>query len=244
MGLFGVTLDTRVFRKDDRLGATVALGRELARTGNTIDWLGAGLLLPPCRQLSSFPAFPITTVSGKATLSTISGIREVSTFYNSFEGMQWLCDLPLVVSMDDGGYTTIRAQTLRVLSLTAGPDANQPHLRTLSTNRGTYSCKIHDYNEMSLSETNRHDDFIPAENSRVLMVNLGELKQPTMASFARFLDPWAGRAILVKEHAPERFHRIAWCEYNTYNARNGLFEEACGMDDVSIGGPDPLCDVH
>ncbi|THU90550.1 hypothetical protein K435DRAFT_841426 [Dendrothele bispora CBS 962.96] len=75
MGLFGVTLDPMSFRTEDRIGATIALSREILRRGGSASWIGISTHAPPCRQLSTFPEFPETSVAGKAWIK-VKGNQE------------------------------------------------------------------------------------------------------------------------------------------------------------------------
>ncbi|PCH42281.1 hypothetical protein WOLCODRAFT_17604 [Wolfiporia cocos MD-104 SS10] len=77
MGLFGVSLNPKAFHADDRIGATVALAKEILRQGKSASWLGISFHLPPCRQLSTFPDFPQTSVAGTARIMTHAGPQEV-----------------------------------------------------------------------------------------------------------------------------------------------------------------------
>ncbi|KAI0322933.1 hypothetical protein OF83DRAFT_1091400 [Amylostereum chailletii] len=73
MGLFGVRLDTRAFHKDDRLGATIALAKEILHNGGRAAWVGLSFLLPRSAKMSTFPQFPKTSVSGKALVEDKDG---------------------------------------------------------------------------------------------------------------------------------------------------------------------------
>ncbi|KAK0467542.1 hypothetical protein IW261DRAFT_1519327 [Armillaria novae-zelandiae] len=65
MGLFGVTLDTRKFSKDDRLGATIALMQAILRRSDRASWVGAAPYLPVNPRLSTVSVFPHTNVRGQ-----------------------------------------------------------------------------------------------------------------------------------------------------------------------------------
>ncbi|KAI0310721.1 hypothetical protein OF83DRAFT_1070114 [Amylostereum chailletii] len=73
MGLFGVRLDTRAFHRDDRLGATIALAKEILHNGGRAAWVGLSFLLPRSAKMSTFPQFPKTSVSGKALVEDKDG---------------------------------------------------------------------------------------------------------------------------------------------------------------------------
>lgn len=58
MGLFGVTLDTTAFDKNDRIGATIALAQNILEQGGRANWLGLSFDIDPCPFISTFPTFP------------------------------------------------------------------------------------------------------------------------------------------------------------------------------------------
>ena len=64
MGLFGVILDPNMFEAENRIGATVALAKEILRKGGRASWLGMSFRLPPCSMLYTSPVFAETSVSG------------------------------------------------------------------------------------------------------------------------------------------------------------------------------------
>ncbi|KAJ8507796.1 hypothetical protein ONZ45_g9867 [Pleurotus djamor] len=74
MDLFGVSLDPRKLRPDDRVGATLALAKEiLAKPGGKPAWLSGLWFLPPSKEHSAFPQFPETSTSGKAYMRMSDG---------------------------------------------------------------------------------------------------------------------------------------------------------------------------
>ncbi|ROW07666.1 hypothetical protein VMCG_03360 [Cytospora schulzeri] len=70
MGLLGVQLNPRDFHKDDRLGATIALITRILENGGSADWLGIVPSVKPCPELSTFPVFPDTLVTGEVTVKS------------------------------------------------------------------------------------------------------------------------------------------------------------------------------
>lgn len=67
MGLLGVQLNPRSFHANDRLGATIALITAILENGGCADWLGIAPSVKPCPELSTFPVFPDTLVTGEVT---------------------------------------------------------------------------------------------------------------------------------------------------------------------------------
>lgn len=120
MGLFGVNLDPSKFEKDDRIGATVALAKEILRQGGRASWLGMSFRLPPCSMLCTFPVFAETSVSGKALVRTKTGLREVSNFVDG----EYPNELGLGIllpggTMDDDGYFTFSSRAVRLVAVTS-----------------------------------------------------------------------------------------------------------------------------
>ncbi|KAK7449198.1 hypothetical protein VKT23_013344 [Stygiomarasmius scandens] len=75
MKLFDVELNPIAYDENDRIGATIDLAREiLSRPGRrgVASWIGVATRAPPCRQLSTFPEFPRTSVAGKALIKGVN----------------------------------------------------------------------------------------------------------------------------------------------------------------------------
>lgn len=66
MGRFGVALDPKVFRVDDRLRASIALARAILEQGGSFKWLAMSLALPRNPSICLFPSFSQTSVAGAA----------------------------------------------------------------------------------------------------------------------------------------------------------------------------------
>ncbi|KAI0737287.1 hypothetical protein C8Q80DRAFT_1115368 [Daedaleopsis nitida] len=120
MGLFGAVLDPADFAADDRLGATIALAREILRQGRSASWLGLAVTLPPCPCLPTFPVFPKTSVAGQAMYNLPNGesrtVRLEEAVYPNDIGLY----PPLKGSMDENGYHSFNALAILVA---IAPDA-------------------------------------------------------------------------------------------------------------------------
>jgi len=119
MGLFDVILDPSMFQKEDRIGATVALAKEILRKGGRASWLGMSFRLPPCSMLCTFPVFPQTSVSGKAFVSTRTGLRETAEFVDGEYPNELGLGAPLPGgTMDDDGYFMFSARAVHLVRVT------------------------------------------------------------------------------------------------------------------------------
>lgn len=139
MGLFGVTLSTGQFGKHDRVKATIALARAIMDKGGRATWLAAAFRIPPSREISTFPVFPLTSVSGKALIRMAKGLQEVSSIMeNVYPVADALVPMPRG-SMDCEGYITFTAKAIGLQSLQAEPvstpsdseDAEPTHVKAI-----------------------------------------------------------------------------------------------------------------
>ncbi|THH17046.1 hypothetical protein EW146_g3697 [Bondarzewia mesenterica] len=208
MGLFGVILDTRAFHENDRLGASIALAKEILNKGGRATWLGASFRLEPCRQLSTFPAFPRTSVAGKALVrvqSPQAGFREVSELMDSeYPYAAALIPMPQG-SMDDAGYLTFTGKAVQVVPVTQ----KQQRLKQASQSDGdTSEPRLMQAMDRSCWEVHKESECAEHSNGtypRAFAVLLGWfIGYYPGASPAN--DANNVRAMLVEEHAPEKFH--------------------------------------
>ena len=160
MGMFGVTLDTKKFHKNDRVRASVALAQEILKRGGRPVWLAMSLDIYPSRYISSFPDLPSTNVTGTVYWKSRRGpinanvpddIYDIEEMNEPFEDddqskgehvdsvflpFSWVMDMP-PATMDDDGYLH--------MTLKAAPVAFTGHIfgtrRTnlAGNNDGTYN---------------------------------------------------------------------------------------------------------
>ncbi|PBK87264.1 hypothetical protein ARMGADRAFT_462809 [Armillaria gallica] len=189
MGLFGVTLDPIGFTKDDRLGATIALARAILDKGGRATWLGASFKLPPCKQLSTFSVFPRTQVAGKALVKG----REVSEMMDS----EYHCSGALIPfpqgSMDGNGYLTFTAKAVRVVAATGTEIPSTPPCPSILKAKDGSIWRVCDAS----------DSHVAQETAFIVLLGWFNAYFPghTPAHDADNI-----RAMLVIEHAPEKFH--------------------------------------
>ncbi|EEB91168.1 hypothetical protein MPER_10515, partial [Moniliophthora perniciosa FA553] len=113
MGMFGVTLDPRSFKKDDRVGATIALAREILRRGGKANWLGGTLRITPSNELSWAPQFPLSAVDSLPRVEMQNGLRDVRDMLFAADYDSWIEGLPTGKVNEDGAFKfTTRAVSL------------------------------------------------------------------------------------------------------------------------------------
>ncbi|KAG5649375.1 hypothetical protein H0H81_004239 [Sphagnurus paluster] len=259
MGLFGVSLSPRDFDKNDRVGATIALAQEILRNKGRASWLSATLPFPPCRQLSSFPDFPLTTVDGIPRVPTEHGLKDVIELMD--DSNAWYQELPRG-EMSDDGYLTFRSQAVELAPVTAQEFDHKDigigigGEQLLKAMNGT-TWEIRD------DLIQDHRPIIPNESSPFMAAcrrwarRLGILSRPVWPppcpqpkAFAVFLGPGfehsgfkyidkpiettQSQAILIEEHAPGKYQRTSYFTWplKVANTITWLDYPVC------IGGPD------
>ncbi|KAK7056638.1 hypothetical protein VNI00_002355 [Paramarasmius palmivorus] len=227
MGLFGVTLDTSALHKNDRIGATIALAQQILKEGGRANWLGVSFHVAPCPQLSTFPTFPRTRVSGKALVRVEEGkYREVSELMESeYPIAEALVPMPLG-SMDDDGYLTFTAKSMRILSRfdlsTTLPHDNVARPSHVTALDGS-TWKLCD-----------NTDAAPS-------VDIGEAWMVLLGFFSGYFPGATSavndkniRALLVEQHAQGKFHVR---NYFMLSSKARAWVGSWSEHSFSIGGP-------
>ncbi|KAF5361592.1 hypothetical protein D9757_011551 [Collybiopsis confluens] len=111
MGIFGVILPVKEFHENDRILATVALAKEILQQGGKAHWLGASFKLPPCRQLSSFPILPRTSVAVIPRVQMEEGRLEVAEAIDHPNYNRWIDGVP-GGTMDVDGYLSCNVRSV------------------------------------------------------------------------------------------------------------------------------------
>ncbi|CAG9997121.1 unnamed protein product [Clonostachys byssicola] len=127
MGILGVSLDTTKFSKDDRLGATVALMRELLARGERAEWLAIATKMEVNPDASFLPIFPKPSPAGKPVIDVDGKLESPSKYINSV----WNLDGGPTGEMTDAGVFRFEAHTARI----------RPGLDNPSTEDGASSFK-------------------------------------------------------------------------------------------------------
>ncbi|KAI0759095.1 hypothetical protein C8Q74DRAFT_1372960 [Fomes fomentarius] len=230
MGLFGVMLNPKDFHDDDRLGATIALGRKILEQGGSPNWLCMSLALPQNPVLRSFPAFPDTDVAGTAVYTVGARKVEVADLMIDIDGWLGVEGIP-GAHMDDHGFLTFTALSA---SVECTGLCQPQHSTTTSSARG--------YDDQLLQFHTAHVPPFVVDNSGLVwkvvdqesatvrgaavspcyIVVLGRMYT---VSHTRFFDPeMLVRAVLLVEYKEGRFCRPERGSWFTFNRMDFLFD--------------------
>jgi hypothetical protein len=250
MGIFGVTLDPHAFEADDRLGATVALMREiLNQPGGRASWLGVAPHLPPHPRLSTVPKFPRTSVDGKVEFELDLGPEVAERGHNRSLG-QTLSKRRLAIldprslpmpsgSVDEAGYLCITRKTIRVYPLQR-ERVDEDHHEHLELGRVSppecclYNWAINGTGWLFYDATGSHsnipqDTILETETLAVLVSFHNEFSMSGLWEGPRFIS-----AMLVREHAPNHYHIESYFELS---ARLETWVQTWEERELRIGGP-------
>ncbi|KAG1742321.1 heterokaryon incompatibility protein-domain-containing protein [Suillus paluster] len=231
MGLFGVILDPSMFHKDDRLGATIALAKEILRTGGRASWLGMSFRLPPCSTLCTFPMFAGTSVSGKALVRTKRGLREVAEFVDGEYPNELGLGAPLPGgSMDDAGYFTFSARAVHLVPRIGNRDERADEI-TNSDRRLVTSMNGKAWEIVSEEE---HGDSTSPRNTYGIILGWFQDYYPgaTLAHNKHYI-----KGAVVEEHAPEKFHIVT---FFSLHLRDRQWVKSWQERQFTVGGPNAL----
>lgn len=237
MGLFGVTLDTRSFRKDDRIGATIALMQAILRNGRRASWLGIAPYLPPDSCLSMLPIFPHTTVQGQVKFDPFALPKSELDGIPSRLAVLDTRRFPLPTgSMDEVGYFTLSRRAIRIYKYnytnekpliscndTDITDFENERLRLRAINGSTWMFSP---DQMDLN----------TDDPKAFAVILGWYNHFSTNSHAHWEGSRHLGALLVKEHAPKKFHVVSSF---LLNGRLERWVEGWQEHTLVIGGPAP-----
>ena len=265
MGLFGVELDPKAFGVDDRVRATRALAQGILRKGGTAQWIGIGTRASPCEQLSTFPSFPQTTVSGPGKLQTWNGelvLSETAIDADTLDDLGMDSDsdddsdqgqaLRMLEGkeMDDDGYLLVVGKGCVVSAATADAEfAAQSEGRFARAVNGTrWEFLGGDPQAVTIEETDFPRSFaiFIAKFSKGYdytdISDDSEDKSDGSASSSDALsesDLDACKFMLVTEHTPARFHVASY-----FYLREDLGDEVWSRNvhlwdtcNVLVGGP-------
>ncbi|KAI1113980.1 hypothetical protein F5Y14DRAFT_416525 [Nemania sp. NC0429] len=243
MGLMGVNLNPRDFDANDRLGATIALASEIMKQGGSADWLGMPVKIPPCPELSTFPAFAKTEVSGEAHL-VVAGkqclMRELDEWTFGPTSWSWP-EKPELWSwerlhgkMDRDGYLTFTRKACAISSLIAKETKIDEVLQwpTMKSTDGSTWLFMEDIDLNSTRE--QRTAAVPLwKFTEMKMVTENEMDEPSLS------EPII-KLMLIREHAPGLFDLISYFyihmpreDKKTWISRIEAWKEY----DLKVGGP-------
>ncbi|KAL1948700.1 hypothetical protein VTO73DRAFT_10506 [Trametes versicolor] len=235
MGLFDVALNPAYFDKNDRVGATVALAKRILEKGHSATWIGASFHLPTSSQLSSFPDFPESSVSGQAMVSVGGRMKEVSTVVDGDYMSQWWLRHAPKGHIDDNGYLVIRVQAVAA-SLTDRRGDATPGVANTSIRSDTGTYRITDLRGRKWSVDKRQ---AISGSTQAMILFLGtEGRLPSSTAY-QFGEDTPVRAIAVEAHGRGKYNRVA----SFFLGR--CFEQEIKTwraAEVAIGGPSALSD--
>ncbi|KZT10203.1 uncharacterized protein LAESUDRAFT_722381 [Laetiporus sulphureus 93-53] len=228
MGLFGVELDARAFGKDDRLGATIALAQRILKKGGTSSWLAVSFYLAPCKQLSSFPEFPRTSVEGCAYVETDRGVREVAALVGGEYDVGWSLEGVPTGRMDDRGYLKLNAKAAPIVPTGQRQEGFKGGIDNMWAGKALVDIDGAVWRVVGESEES-------SLGPRRFAVFIGTQEAFPLRSQSRWHAGWGVRAILVEEHAPGRFHRTScFMLGDVFNA----VVDGWKTHAIAIGGPE------
>ncbi|KAI3602880.1 het-domain-containing protein [Moniliophthora roreri] len=249
MHLFNVTLNPLDFGKNDRIGATIALAKEILRSGGKPAWLGATLDIRPSQYISSFPELPQTHVEG---VESVGWTMAKSNFFNWRYGGErgpdmtsiplsepgcWMRDMPSG-EMDDEGYLSIctRATPVRFTGQVLDRQARfeirlkTPYPECVTKREGDLVRVITTDGEIWEVLPN---EFVVSESSetrRGYILFIGS----TCSYPGEPIEVSLLKNIVIEEHLSGKFHRIAtWSFSKEMLQVIDLWEERT----FAIGGP-------
>jgi hypothetical protein len=257
MGMFGVTLNPRAFKKHDRVRATAALARELLQQGKNASWLGQTLHIDPSLELSWAPQFPKTSIDSLPQLQMQGGQRDVRDMMSSVDYDSWIDGLPTGDIDVNGNFRfTAEAVALEPTQLTwffkpepfHSPEEDGGLLvrakdgsiwrivdaQLDSTSLETFTEYVRGIKPVQKPLTKRQVEpvaVVPPSYSRALMVFIGT--QRMLRPARPTLRPRYLRALLLVEHSPGQFHRTSYFELDD---ETQSFIDHWSAHDICISG--------
>ena len=237
MGILGVTLDPSDFAVDDRLGATIALAREILRQGRSASWLGISVNLPPCPHLSSFPTFPRTSVAGKAMYDLPSGGQQLVTLTDAIYPNDVGLFPPLKGSMDETGYHSFDAMAARLTATSAASPLSPDSF---------YDDAVHptQLRAMDGSTWIISSDMLIADGCGTSSISPSSQEPQSFAVMLGFYNGIPAvttgntiRAMLVTEHAKDKYHVRS---YFLFSHKALGWASAWKARHFCIGGPETV----
>ncbi|RPA89767.1 hypothetical protein L873DRAFT_1720469 [Choiromyces venosus 120613-1] len=201
MALFGVQLDTSKFHEDDRRGATIALLRELMRTGRRATWMIISLGLRADNIISTMPVMPKTSVEGVAQIEKGGEMVPVGKVVNEY---WWLKNTP-TGDVDELGYFEFSAPA-RMVRRAVEP-GHQKEWENDSDGK-TFSpySDVVDY-QLELCEDGEEEG-----PDAVWAIKAGVMEFFRMGAFGTMTTHTPIVLMIVKRHGENKYHRFQGAE--------------------------------
>ncbi|KAK0200403.1 hypothetical protein DFS33DRAFT_1456673 [Desarmillaria ectypa] len=220
MGLFGVTLNPKEFEAHDRLGATIALAREILKQGGSPTWLATSLSLPENPSIRSFPGFPETDEAGAAVYEVGSRRLEAAELMRDVDG--WLATEEISGAQTDAhGFLTLTMKCAPV-KWTGGFQERHP-AQSPKQSYDSQLLQFHDLHRPPFVVDNHGKVWRLSEAVERTKFHVALLGRMYTQSTFRFFDPKVlAKAILLEEYQEGKFRRAeggCWFTFNTMTYR-------------------------
>jgi len=223
MGLFGVTLDPRAFKANDRLGATIALAREILKQGGRPNWFSISLSLPLNNSIYSFPMFPKTDEAGAAVYEI--GYQQIEAAELMKDNDGWLGTEGIPGgTMDEHGFLTVVMKSAPVIS--TGVYQQLP--TSSSSSRQSYDTQLLQFHDL------HRGSFISDQAGKVWQVVSDDTPTPLYVALlgrmytqseTRYFDPrMLMKGILLAKHEEGKFCRFRGSACFIFNLMSYRFE--------------------
>ncbi|KAL6864589.1 hypothetical protein J3F83DRAFT_742346 [Trichoderma novae-zelandiae] len=207
MGIMGVTLDTRKFGNEDRLGATIALMRAILGRGGQAEWLAIATRALPNPRLSTLPVFPEVDASRRPILETKDGMKDIADVMDT----GWrLGNTPKGVVESDGYFR------FSALSTSVRQTKNKGESATVFR-----------------SDTLGHWEVVEKAKGSHTAVLIGRWEQYNNAAFGVLRNPWDQALMILEEGGSGKFSNIGYAFVKEEVVKTGEWEERI----FAVGGP-------
>ncbi|UKZ81766.1 hypothetical protein TrVFT333_009539 [Trichoderma virens FT-333] len=207
MGIMGVTLDTSIFKKEDRLKATIALMQGILGRGEHAEWLAIATKTLPHPELSTLPVFPVLDAAYRPLLETKDGMKDIGDIMDS----GWrLANTPTGI-MNASGYFRFNALATSV---------RQSQQETTSAT-------------VFSSDTTGNWEVVPQGSGSHTAVLIGQWEQYNNGAFGLLVNLWNQCLMILKEHDVGKFSNVGYAFVKEEVVQTGSWKEGI----FAVGGP-------
>ncbi|KUI67865.1 hypothetical protein VM1G_02862 [Cytospora mali] len=245
MGLMGVSLNPADFNAHDRLKATLALASSIMNSGGSADWLGLPARIPPCPQMSTFPQFARTDVTGCVEYlvsdkwcpaRSLDDWFFAESSWTSTEIWPWE---RLYGSVDENGYLIFTRKGCAVIRETA----------TIADQEGKIGWPLLEAVDGTIWRFLEKVKHSPGTTPKNVAIPLWGFREHIMmnevhVADAQFAIP-AIKFMLVERHDTGKYHLVSY--FYVHNEKEGPWKsrvESWYSYRFAIGGPEPLPRWH